>query len=77
MLFGLYFEKTNFFARYGYILHVLSILFITKVVSEPSEADLHVVDERNVVSSSLVSRGPASTYLRGQYHEIFRAMLVI
>jgi hypothetical protein len=75
MLFGLLFQK-NLFSREG-SLHVLSILLITKVVSEPGEADLHVVDERNVVSSSLVSRGPASTYLRGQYHEIFRAMHVI
>jgi hypothetical protein len=76
MFFGLHFEKTYFFVRYGYTFY--QFFLITEVVSEPGEADLHVVDERNVVSGSLVSGGPASTYLKGTIcHEIFRAMLVI
>jgi hypothetical protein len=58
MLFGLHFLAKE-------SLYVLTIPLFTKVVSEPGKADLHVVDERNVVGSSLVSRGPASTYLKG------------
>jgi hypothetical protein len=75
MLFVLNLDKTYFLVRVSDMFD--EFFLITKVISEPGEADLHVVDQRNVVSSSLVSRGPASTYLRGQYHEIFRAMLVI